>query len=68
MTETASASLSIMPFAAMVVLIAVTGLHAWHIWKRDHRVHSGDILWPLPFAGLLVLVGVFCDRGGCLPR
>lgn len=64
MTEVASPALSTLPLAAALVLVAHVVVCNLRTWKREHRVYAGEIAWPLLFVAILLLVGLFCAKGG----
>lgn len=64
MSSVASSLFSCIPLTGAFALVVLIAFRIRLVWKREHRVPAGDLLWILSFTGLLLLVGIFCMRGG----
>lgn len=63
MTHSAPAWYSLFPFAACAVLLAWSAFRSSATWRREHRLHAGDLLVSLPHLLLSILLGVFSAMG-----
>lgn len=63
--EILSPSYAPIPFAAAVALVAFTVAMVVRTRLARERATPGMIFWPLPFAGLLALMGALCSQGLC---